>query len=167
MNLRMFWVLVLVAFFAGCAGPSPSSHASNDTKVTEKEAYEWVQAICTQHYLPLGSKGKVLVFIEVSTSREPWVGGNPTLALANGFLRRMATENVRFVREQEFETEIVKIDKGVHVLRATFFPFAASLQTVSDSIEVPVKDGDIMKWRQSLFKLKCENSGVWRLISVE
>ena len=142
--------------------------AAEAGKITNQQALLWVREICRQNYLPLGEKAKgVCVFIEISTSKEPWVFSEPVMPIEMEILRDMSTANVCFFREQDFEREMEKLDRESHVLRATFFPFASSYTVGGDAVTIPVWNGDVMKWRQNLFKLRRDGIATWAVIGID
>lgn len=160
--------MMALPIFTGCAiGFAQHSGVDSKSGVDNTLALAVVQSICRQHYVEVGSKGQnAVVFIEISTSREPWIGGAPSIALTDSYLKGLGGLNVRFLRDQEFDAQIGTLDKGDRVVRATFFPFAAAYQG-GDTIDVPVKDGDVMKWRQCLFHLHRTQADYWQITSIE
>lgn len=134
-------------------------------KISNKEAMELVKTICEQYYCPLGAKGDVVVFVEVVASVEPWEAGQQ-VKLDSDTLNKMSSRNVRFKREQDLSEELDKVDVNTHVLRVTFYPFASSKGTLPNSIVVPMKNGDIQKWRHCLCTLSATEYG-WKLVSVD
>ena len=153
-------VVLSLVFSVSCANGDENSRTLSNTEIVA-----WTKAICTQYYVPLGAKGKMVVFIEVSTSKEPWSGGD-SLKLDDSFFAEISSKQVRFLREQDISSELDKINTDTHVFRATFYPFAASFQQGQKQVLVPVKNGDIQKWRQCVYKLSNEQTG-WKLLSMD
>ena len=159
-----------------CTKSTPSNLSKGDSLSTvpaqpfllsKDNALAWVRAICSYYYVPLAEKGKNIVFIEISSSQEAWTWESPNIKLETDFLKDMSVPNVRFEREEDFDSIVSNINIDNHVLRATFFPFAATVDTESRLVRVPVKNGDVMNWRYCVFTIKLDESGKWDVINFE
>ena len=133
-----------------------------------EEFWSVFEAICKQYYSKLKNvDSDLLVFVEVSTARGGiWPSGEPFIQVPMELIEDLNSPGVSFYLDEEFEAVIPSI-KGKHkIVRVTFFPNAISSGNVDGTLKIPIKDGDVMKWRHRYLLVQKKNAH-WKFVGVE
>lgn len=132
-----------------------------------REFWDIFETICLKYYSKLKDEdSNLLVFMEVSSSSEPWVGGDPLIPIPKDLIGELSKPGISFYKDEELDSIIPSIEQKPKIIRATMFPNAILFDQKDGMVKVPVKDGDIMKWRHRYFLVQKKDSR-WEFIGVE